>query len=138
MSTRGRGSLLAIALTAALVGPASGGTPEWAVVTWAPDQVSFVAPTAGALLLTVTGPGFQWRGRAEGAISFRPLARDGSLLPDGRYRFELREIATVATGPSAVRSRPRTVRSQFRIESGAIVAPEAELEVEAGAGGEDR
>ncbi len=120
---------------------ASAGT----ATTWAPDQITFVTSIEGDSLLTVTGPDFALRLRGRGLLAFQPVDAEGLPLPDGAYRYELREIvdrpAMRALRHESDRQRrqellrqmrrrgewpprrPRIEHSIFEIRDGALVAP---------------
>ncbi len=125
-----RAACLGLVLTGSSALTAGDTGPSFASVSWSSDQIGFVAQTGGEFLLTVTGSVYAHRERGAGALSFRPIGEDGSTLPDGGYRFELREILApsnaeetsgVVFAPPA--RRPRIERARFRIVGGAIVPP---------------
>ena len=69
-------------------------TPKLATVLWGANSVTFMAGVTHEVRLTVTGPDFAYRDRGKGTLSWRAEDEDGQPLPDGTYRYELREIVT--------------------------------------------
>ena len=121
--------------------------PKLATVLWGTNSVTFMAGVSHEARLTVTGPDFAYRDQGKGTLTWRAVEEDGQPLPDGTYRYELREIVTSPEIEALEAERdykkqmamkrqlrregrwppPRaeTQNEVFQIESGQIIAPKA-------------
>lgn len=91
--------------------------------------VSIEAVAAGTVRLSVTGPqGLAWQGQGAGSVQFG-AAEWGASLPDGLYRWELREQAPrLERGVTAERAEvPLLASGIFRVVDGAVVLPNPDL-----------
>lgn len=138
-------SLWPVLLLAFVVGPGVwAASVKPAAVEWGPNWATFAIQIESEFLLTVAGPGFDRQAQGRGFLSFRTVDEDGQQLPDGLYRYELREIVTspeleaLEAEPDhkkreALRrqlrregrwpERPRIQHDVFRIEAGRIIVP---------------
>ncbi len=127
-------------------------TTKLATVLWGVNQVTFMAGVSHEARLTVTGPDFAYRDQGKGTLSWRAVEEDGQPLPDGTYRYELREIVTspeiealeaerdykkqMAMKRQLRREgrwpppRAKTQNEVFKIESGQIIVPKAQEQSE--------
>ena len=121
-------------------------SPTLALVLWGSNGMSFQSLSMGTpMRLRVTGPDYTYE-QTEGSLRFVATEADGTSLPDGTYRYELREIVTSAEielieqerDPEAQQAlkrqlrregrwpppRPETQGTVFRIEGGLVIAPD--------------